>query len=75
MKSMKKWLLMLTTALSVVAFAVGCSSDTEEDTGTEEYMEEESNLTLKKVAPKNNNKEQSVYYGLAVYFYSKILFI
>ncbi|WP_197489700.1 hypothetical protein [Rossellomorea aquimaris] len=43
MKSMKKWLLMLMTALSVVAFAAGCSSDTEEDTGTEENMEEESN--------------------------------
>ncbi|WP_179884747.1 hypothetical protein [Bacillus sp. AFS015802] len=42
MKSMKKWLLMLMTALSVVTFAAGCSSDSEEDTGTEENMDEES---------------------------------
>lgn len=53
MKSMKKWLLMSMTALSVVTFAAGCSSDTEEDTGTEteENMEEESNT-------EENNKEE-----------------
>ncbi len=43
MKSMKKWLLMVMTALSVVTFAAGCSSDTEDDTDTEENMDEESN--------------------------------
>jgi hypothetical protein len=43
MKSMKKWLLMLLTSVSVIGFAAGCSGDTEEDTGTEEQMEEESN--------------------------------
>ncbi|MCA0147996.1 MULTISPECIES: hypothetical protein [Rossellomorea] len=43
MKSMKKWLLMFMTALSVVTFAAGCSSDSEDDTGTEENMDEESN--------------------------------
>lgn len=43
MKSMKKWLLMVMTALSVVTFAAGCSSDSDDDAGTEENMEEESN--------------------------------
>ncbi|MGG4168312.1 hypothetical protein ABEW00_12750 [Rossellomorea vietnamensis] len=43
MKNMKKWLLMFMTALSVVTFAAGCSSDSEDDTGTEENMDEESN--------------------------------
>ncbi|NQD68678.1 hypothetical protein HP456_22480 [Bacillus haikouensis] len=43
MKSMKKWLLMLLMSVSVIGFAAGCSSDTEEDTGTEEQKEEESN--------------------------------
>ncbi|MEG9298038.1 hypothetical protein V6B33_16355 [Mangrovibacillus sp. Mu-81] len=42
MKSMKKWLLMLLTSVSVIGFAAGCSGDTEDDTGTEEQMEEES---------------------------------
>lgn len=53
MKSMKKWLLMSMTALSVVTFAAGCSGDTEEDTGTEteENMEEESNTE------ESNNEE------------------
>ncbi|MCR8846773.1 hypothetical protein NQ095_00020 [Rossellomorea sp. SC111] len=43
MKNMKKWLLMIMTALSVVTFAAGCSSDSEDDTGTEENMDEGSN--------------------------------
>jgi uncharacterized protein YcfL len=43
MKSMKKWLVMFLMSLSVVGFAAGCSSDSEEDNGTEEQMDEESN--------------------------------
>ncbi|WP_201716279.1 hypothetical protein [Rossellomorea arthrocnemi] len=43
MKSMKKWLLMVMTALSVVTFAAGCSDAKEDDTDTEENMDEEGN--------------------------------
>jgi hypothetical protein len=53
MKSMKKWLLMFLMSVSVIGFAAGCSGDTEDDTGTEEQMEEES------TADEDNTEEKT----------------